>query len=156
MSFCILGTGSFAPPKVVTNDDLASFLETSDEWIRERTGIRQRHVCEKESACDLAYQAALAALEQSGVKAEELDMILCATISSDFSTPSMACVVQKRLGASCPAMDISAACSGFLFLLDTAAGFFARGRVKKMLVIGAERILIVFDWFQSFFLHFHS
>ena len=93
MSFCVLGTGSYAPPKVVTNDDLASFLETSDEWIRERTGIRQRHVCEKESACDLAYQAALAALEQSGVKAEELDMILCATISSDFSTPSMACVV---------------------------------------------------------------
>ena len=92
MSFCVLGTGSFAPPKVVTNDDLASFLETSDEWIRERTGIRQRHVCEKESACDLAYQAALAALEQSGVKAKELDMILCATISSDFSTPSMACV----------------------------------------------------------------
>ena len=146
MSFCVLGTGSYAPPKVVTNDDLASFLETSDEWIRERTGIRQRHVCEKESACDLAYQAALAALEQSGVKAEELDMILCATISSDFSTPSMACVVQKRLGASCPAMDISAACSGFLFLLDTAAGFFARGRVKKMLVIGAERISRLLDW----------
>ena len=69
MSFCVLGTGSYVPPKVVTNDDLAAFLETSDEWIRERTGICQRHVCEEESACDLAYQAALAALEQSGVKA---------------------------------------------------------------------------------------
>lgn len=127
MSFCVLGTGSYVPPKVVTNDDLASFLVTSDEWIRERTGIRERHVCVEESACDLAYQAALAALDQSGVKAEELDMILCATISSDFATPSMSCVIQKRLGASCPAMDINAACSGFLFLLDTAAGFFARG-----------------------------
>ena len=77
MSFCVLGTGSYVPPKVVTNDDLASFLVTSDEWIRERTGIRERHVCVEESACDLAYQAALAALDQSGVKAEELDMILC-------------------------------------------------------------------------------
>lgn len=97
MSFCVLGTGSYVPPKVVTNDDLASFLVTSDEWIRERTGIRERHVCVEESACDLAYQAALAALDQSGVKAEELDMILCATISSDFATPSMSCVIQKRL-----------------------------------------------------------
>lgn len=100
MSFCVLGTGSYAPPKVVTNDDLASFLETSDEWIRERTGIRQRHVCEKESACDLAYQAALAALEQSGVKAEELDMILCATISSDF--PPLPWPVSCRKGWALP------------------------------------------------------
>ena len=146
MSFCVLGTGSYIPPKVVTNDDLATFLETSDEWIRERTGIRQRHVCETESTCDLAYEAAVAAMAQSGVKPEELDMILCATISGDFATPSVACVVQKRLGAVCPAMDLNAACSGFLFLLDTAAGFFARGRVKKMLVIGAERISRLLDW----------
>ena len=113
----------------MTNDDLASFLETSDEWIRERTGIRQRHVCEKESACDLAYQAALAALEQSGVKAEELDMILCATISSDFSTPSMACVVQKRLGASCPAMDISA--FGLFVFAGYCGGLFCPGTGKE-------------------------
>lgn len=146
MSFCVLGTGSYVPPKVVTNDDLTAFLETSDEWIRERTGIQQRHVCQTESTCDLAYLAAQAALEQSGVKPEELDMILCATISGDFATPSVACVVQERLGAVCPAMDLNAACSGFLFLLDTAAGFFARGKAKKMLVIGAERISRLLDW----------
>ena len=146
MSLCVVRTGRYVPPKVVTNEDLTAFLDTSDEWIRERTGIRQRHVCTEESACDLAYQAAKNALEQSGTSPEELDMILCATISSDFATPSMACVVQKRLGASCPAMDLNAACSGFLFLLDTAAGFFARGRVKKLLVIGAERISRLLDW----------
>lgn len=118
-----IGNGSYVPPKVVTNDDLASFLVTSDEWIRERTGIRERHVCVEESACDLAYQAALAALDQSGVKAEELDMILCATISSDFATPSMSCVIQKRLGASWPGDGYQCGLLRILFLLDTAAAF---------------------------------
>lgn len=146
MGFCVLGTGSYVPEKVVTNEDLTAFLDTSDEWIKERTGIRQRHVCTEESTSDLAYQAALAALEQSGVAPTELDMILCATITADFATPSVACLVQKRLGASCPAMDISAACSGFLYLLDTADGFFARKKAKKMLVIGAERLSRIVDW----------
>ena len=99
MTARIIGTGSYAPERIVTNKDLMKFLDTDDEWIRERTGIRQRHVCETESTCDLAYEAAVAAMAQSGVKPEELDMILCATISGDFATPSVACVVQKRLGA---------------------------------------------------------
>ena len=127
MSFCVLGTGSYAPPKVVTNDDLASFWRLLTNGFGNVPAFVSAMSVKKESACDLAYQAALAALEQSGVKAEELDMILCATISSDFSTPSMACVVQKRLGASCPAMDISAACSGFCFCWILRRAFFCPG-----------------------------
>lgn len=146
MNFQILGTGSYAPEHVVTNDEMSKMVDTSDEWIAERTGIRERRISIDETTHDLAYQAAKRALEDAGVKAEELDMILCATISSDLASPSVAIMIQKMLGATCPAMDISAACSGFVYTLDVAAGFFARGKVKKMLVIGAERLSKMLDW----------
>lgn len=146
MSFRILGTGHSVPSRIVTNDELSTFLDTSDEWISSRVGVRERRVCTTETAADLAYQAALNALEMSGTKPEELDMILCATISGDDASPSLACMAQGMLGATCPAMDINAACSGFIYMLDTAAGFFARGKVKKMLVIGAERTSRILDW----------
>lgn len=146
MSFKILGTGSYVPPRVVTNDELSTFLDTSDEWIVQRVGVKQRHVCETETAADLAYQAALKALENGNTSPEQLDMIICATVSAEDISPSIACVVQSKLGATCPAMDINAACSAFIYMLDTAAGFFARGRVKKLLVIGAERMSRLLDW----------
>jgi len=146
MTFNVLGTGSFLPSRVVTNDDLSAMVDTNDEWIAQRVGVRERHVCTVETATDLAYGAAVAALENGGVAASELDFILCATITPDYASPSVACMVQKRLGGSCPAMDISAACSGFVYALDAAAGYFARGKAKKMLVIGAEQMSRVTDW----------
>ena len=146
MSFKVLGTGHCVPERVLTNDELSQMVETSDEWIMQRVGIKERHICTTETATDLAYNAALGALEMSGVTPAELDMIICATISADDTSPSMACSVQNALGATCPAMDVSAACSGFVYALDTAAGFYARGKVKKVLLIGAERLSKMIDW----------
>lgn len=146
MSFKVLGTGHFVPSRIVTNDELSTIVETSDEWITQRVGVKERRVCTTETAAELAYGAALEALRMSGTKPEELDMIICATVSGDDASPSMACVVQNLLGATCPAMDVSAACSGFIYMLDTAAGFFARKKVKKMLVVGAERLSRIMDW----------
>jgi len=145
MSFDILGTGSCLPQRKVDNEELSRFLETSDDWISQRVGIRERHVCTTETTADLARDAAVAALEMSGVQPGDLDMIICATVSADYAAPSLACYVQAMLGATCPAMDVNAACSGFIYTLDTAAGFFARG-AKKILVIGAERLTRVVDW----------
>jgi len=145
MSFRIMGTGSCLPQRIVSNEELSRFLDTSDEWISQRVGIRERRVCTTETTADLAHAAALSALEMSGVRPGDLDMIICATVSADNSAPSVACSVQATLGASCPAMDINAACSGFIYALDTAAGFFARG-AKRILVIGAERLTRMIDW----------
>ena len=146
MSFVILGTGSFVPERVVTNDDLSKLVDTSDEWISQRVGVRERRVCTTETTAQMGYNAAVSALEQARVAPDDLDMILCATVSSDTQAPSTACVIQKMLGATCPAMDINAACSGFIYMLDTAAGFFSRKRVEKMLVVGAERLSRLVDW----------
>ena len=145
MSFTVLGTGSCLPQRKVRNDEMASFLDTSDEWITQRVGVRERRVCTTETTADLACRAAEAALEMSGVRSQALDMILCATLSADNAAPSAACSVQAMLGAQCPAMDINAACSGFIYALETAAGFFARG-AGKILVIGAERLTRMIDW----------
>lgn len=146
MSFQILGTGHFVPSRVVTNEELSTFLDTSDEWISRRVGVRERRVCTTETAAELAFRAAQNALERSGTTPGELDMILCATVSGDDVSPSMACAVQSMLGATCPAMDVNAACSAFIYMLETAAGFFARGKVKKMLVVGCERMSRILDW----------
>lgn len=146
MTFSVLGTGSYAPPRVVTNDELSTFLDTSDEWIAQRVGVRQRHVCTTETAADLAVEAAKRALENAGTKPEELDLIIAATVSGEDISPSVSCMVQNRLGAVCPAYDINAACSAFLYLLETAAGYFARGKVRKVLIVGAERMSRILDW----------
>lgn len=146
MDFKIIGTGSYTPENTVTNDDLAKFLDTSDEWITQRVGVRTRKVSTGETAADFALKAAQRALEMSGVNAKDLDLIIAASLSSDMTCPTVAGIVQAKLGASCPAFDINSACSGFLFALDTAAGFFARGTVKTALVIGAERISKILDW----------
>jgi len=146
MSYRILGTGKALPEFVLTNEHLSTFLDTSDEWITSRTGIKERHIITEHSITELAVSAARDALCDAKVNAEELDMILCATISGDYLTPSLACLVQKEIGAHCPAYDINAACSGFIYALDAAAGYFARKKTKKMLVIAIEAMSRLADW----------
>ena len=145
MAFTILGTGSFLPEHTVTNDDLAQIVETSDEWITQRIGVRSRHISETDSNVDMAEKAARAALENAGVKPGELDLIIASTITGDSISPGTACMVQARIGASCPAFDVTAACCGFLFALETAAGYAARG-VRHILVVSSERTSGIIDW----------
>ena len=145
MSFRIVSTGSYAPSNVVKNQDLETILDTTDQWITERTGIKTRHLSVEETAIDFGIEAARKALESGDTRPEELDLIICATVSEPYACPSVAAMVQAGIGASCPAFDVSAACSGFIFALDTAAGFFARG-MKKILVIGAEQMSRIIDW----------
>ncbi|MBJ6981064.1 MULTISPECIES: beta-ketoacyl-ACP synthase III [unclassified Luteimonas] len=144
----IAGTGSYLPAKVLTNDDLAKFVDTSDEWIASRTGIRQRHVAaEGETTGDLAYHAAVRALEAAGVDASELDLIILGTTTPDIIFPSTACLVQHRLGADgCPAFDVNAACSGFVYALSVAEKFITSGAAKTALVIGSETLTRMVDW----------
>ncbi len=146
MSFRIIGTGSAVPSKILTNDDLSGMMETNDEWIRTRVGVSERRIATTETTSGLAYEAAKQALDMSGVSPDSIDLILAATITADRVCPTTAGAVQEMLGIRCPAFDINSACSGFLFALETAAGFFARGTVKRALVIGAERISKIIDW----------
>ncbi len=146
MSFSIIGVGSAAGSVVKTNDELSKVLDTSDEWIYSKTGIRSRHLLGEETLTDLAVQAAEKALLNSGVSAEQLDLIICATVTSDYITPSMASVLQSRIGATCPAFDISAACAGFLYALDIADGYFIRRPDSKILIIGAEAVSKMANW----------
>ncbi|MDD4689148.1 MAG: ketoacyl-ACP synthase III [Eubacteriales bacterium] len=146
MSFNIIGTGSYLPPQIVTNDDLAKTLDTSDEWITQRVGISTRHISVDECAADMGYQAALKALEMAKTQPDEIDLIIAASITGDNICPTVAGTIQKMLGSNAISFDINSACSGFLFALDTAAGFFERGTVKKALVIGSERMSKILDW----------
>lgn len=146
MTFKIIGTGSAHPARSVTNDELSEMVDTSDEWIYTRTGIHSRYICTDETITDVAEAAARAALENSGTAPEELDGIICTTIRGDYFTPSLGCMLQERLGANCPAFDMNAACTGFIYALDVAAGFFARGRVKKLLIISCENLSKMLDW----------
>jgi len=144
----IAGTGSYLPEKLLTNDDLAKQVDTSDEWIRSRTGIRERHIAaEGETTSDLGYHAAVRALEAAGVDASEIDMIVVGTTTPDLIFPSTACLIQARLGANgCAAMDVNAACSGFVYALSVADKFIRSGDVKTALVVGAETLSRIVDW----------
>jgi 3-oxoacyl-[acyl-carrier-protein] synthase-3 len=144
----IAGTGSHLPDKILTNDDLAQFVETSDEWIAARTGIRQRHIAaEGETTGDLAYQASLRALEAAGVQASEIDLIVVGTTTPDLIFPSTACLLQHRLGANgCPAFDVNAACSGFVYALTVADKFIRSGAARTALVVGSETLTRMLDW----------
>lgn len=143
----ILGIGAYAPEAVMSNVDLEKIVETSDEWIQSRTGIVNRHLSEGENTSDLGMKASLAALEDAGLEAEELDMILLATITPDHLSPSTAALVQKKIGAKhAVAMDVSAGCTGFIYLLDLARNLIASGSYKKILVIGAEVLSKHLDW----------
>jgi len=144
----IVGTGSYLPVNVVSNDELARRVDTSDEWIRARTGIRQRHLADPaQKSSDLAYEAALQALAAAGTTAADLDLIIVATSTPDFIFPSTACVLQARLGSKrCPAFDVQAVCSGFVYALDIADKFIRSGMYKRALVVGAEVFSRILDW----------
>ncbi len=144
----IIGTGSQLPTKVVTNDDLTKMVETNNEWILSRTGIRERHVTDYEtSTSDLALPAALKALAASGLAAEELDLIIAGTCTPDTLFPSLSCVLQHKLGAKkAAAFDVSAACSGFNFALTVANNFIENGTYKNILVVGADTLTKYVDW----------
>ena len=144
----LLGTGSYLPEKVVTNADLEEVLDTSDQWIRERTGICERRVAhDDETSCDMAEQAALRALGSAGVSAEEIGLLIIGTTTPDLVFPSTACLLQARLGLpDCGAMDVNAACSGFLYALSVADKFIRCGDVKKALVVGVDKLTAMLDW----------
>lgn len=143
----IIGTGSFLPKKIVTNFDLEKIMDTSDEWIQSRTGIVSRHIAVEETTTDMSVAAAKQALDAAGVKPEELDMIIAATVSSNMVIPTLSCEVQAALGAvNATAFDVSAACSGFLFALATANAYMQIGMCKKALLIGAETLSKMMDW----------
>ncbi|MCT4661669.1 MAG: ketoacyl-ACP synthase III [Tissierellales bacterium] len=143
----ILGTGSYRPERIVTNFDLEKIVETNDEWIQSRTGIETRHVSTGENTSDLAYEAAIKALESSKLSPEELDLIIVATITPDHFMPSTACLLQKRLGAkNATAFDLSAACSGLVFGIDVGTQFIESGRHKHILVVGSEVMSKAVNW----------
>ncbi len=144
----IVATGSALPERVVTNAELEKTVETTDEWIRTRTGISQRHIAaDGQTTGDLAWQAAVNALTAAGVKASELDLIILGTTTPDIIFPSTACLIQHRLGANgCAAFDVNAACSGFMYALGIADKFIRTGQAKKALVMGAETLTRMVDW----------
>jgi 3-oxoacyl-[acyl-carrier-protein] synthase-3 len=144
----IAGTGSYLPPRVMTNHDFAARLETSDAWIRERTGIIQRHIAdESQASSDLALEASRRALESSGLKPNQIDLILVATSTPDYIFPSTACLLQAKLGVKgCAAFDVQAVCSGFVYALATADSFVKNNIYKKVLVVGAEVFSRILDW----------
>ena len=145
----IEGIGAYTPSRRVSNDELAEFLDTSDEWIRSHTGIGYRHIArDDEAASDLGAQAAKVALDRSGTDPESIDMVLVATASSDYvGFPSTACIVQDMIGAkNAAAMDISVGCTGFVYGLETAKGFIASGAARRVLLIGSEVLTRIVDW----------
>jgi 3-oxoacyl-[acyl-carrier-protein] synthase III len=148
-STIILGTGSYAPERILTNEDLAKMVDTSDEWIRARSGIRERRIAaENEATSDLAIEAAKRALADAGVQASDVDLVVVATVTPDSPMPSTACIIQHKLGVPTTAacFDLNAACSGFIYALDTACAMLSSGRYKKALVIGAEKLSSVVNW----------
>lgn len=143
----IIGTGSCLPSHVVSNDDLSKIMDTSDEWISSRTGIRERHLAKEETTAFMASESAKRTLKDAGVDAKEIDLIIVGTITGDYVTPSTACEVQAQLGADkAVAFDVNAACSGFMFGLHTAHMYLQSGIYKTALIIGAETLSKIMDW----------
>ena len=140
------GTGSAIPKKIVTNEMLAEFLDTSDEWIRTRTGVHSRHVISDERLEDLAIEAAEKALENAGLKAEDIDFIICSNVVNEYVTPQLSCIIQGGIGADCPCIDINCACAGFIHALEIAESFYKSGRVNNVLIVCAEEPTRMTDW----------
>lgn len=148
-STIILGTGSYAPERILTNEELSKSLETTDEWIRVRSGIKERHIAAPgESTSDMAVQAARAALADAGLTPADIDLLVVATITPDLSLPAVACTIQHKLGlpTHTACFDINAACSGFIYGLDTACAMVSSGRYHKALVIGVDKLSSIVDW----------
>ena len=147
MTARIIGTGSCLPEAIVTNDYLSTIMDTSDEWISSRTGIKERHLVKEETTASLSLEAGRRALAEAGVAPEELDMIIVGTLTGDYITPSTACEVQAGLGAvNAVAFDINAACAGFLFSLHTVNAYIQCGMCRTALLIGAETLSRIMDW----------
>ncbi len=145
----IVGTGGYLPEKVLSNHDLEKMVDTSDQWIQERTGIKKRHIAEdNETTCDLAEKAALRAIEAAGIDNSEIDLIIVATTTADQVFPSTACLLQERLGIThgAPAFDIQAVCTGFIYAISIAEKFMQSGGIRNALVIGAETFSRIIDW----------
>ena len=143
----ILGTGSYVPKKMYTNNDLQEFVETNDEWIYSRTGIKERHMVTDESTLDLAYEASLRAIKAANIDKSEIDMIVVATVTADFAFPAVANLLQAKLDIQgVTAFDINAACSGFLYALQIADKMLKSGGFKKILIVGAETLTRLTDW----------
>lgn len=143
----VIGTGSYVPPKIVNNNDLSCIVDTSDEWISSRTGIKERRISEGENTADMAAKAAMKAIENANIKVEDIDLIIVGTATPDSFIPSTACIVQsniKAVNATC--FDISAACSGFIYSLDIATQFIRSGSCRTALVIGAETLSKIINW----------
>lgn len=143
----IIGTGRYLPNKVVTNKDLELIVETSDEWIYSRTGIKERRIAAQETNYEMSIFAAQDVIKSTGINPEEIDLIIVATMTSEYATPAVACLVQKAIGAkNAMAFDLSAACSGYMFALQTAHQYIINGVFKKALVIGSEKLSHITNW----------
>ncbi len=144
----IAGTGSYLPEKVLTNQDLEKMVDTSDQWIQERTGIKKRHIAgDDEFTCDLAEKAARNAIDAAGIDVSEIDLIIVATTTADQVFPSTACLLQQRLGIhGCPAFDVQAVCTGFIYAVSVAEKFMRAGGISNALVVGAETFSRIIDW----------
>jgi len=142
----IVGTGSYLPPRIITNSELEKSLDTTDEWITSRTGIKERRIVEDQNTCDLALEASINALEMAELKAPEIDLIILATTTPDKIFPATATTLQDRIGASCPAFDIQAVCAGFVFALTTAQQYIENGVAENILVVGSETMSKIVDW----------
>lgn len=146
MSFSILGTGKAVPDYILTNDELSTIVETNDEWIRTRTGIEERRICKNETITELCVKAANEAIADAGITPEQLDLIICSTMRGENLTPSQGCMIQKEIGAKCPAFDLNAACSGFIYALDVADGYFVRKKVKHVLIVSMDNLSNITNW----------
>lgn len=142
----ISGTGSVLPRKVVTNEMLSQFIDTSDEWIKTRTGVRSRRVISDEKLEDMAIEASLKALADAGMRADELDFIICSNVVNEYVTPQLSCIIQGGIGAECPCIDINCACAGFIHALEIAESFYKAGRVRNVLIVCAEEPTRMTDW----------
>lgn len=148
MNVGVLGVGHYAPENVMTNEDMEKIVDTNDEWIRTRTGIEERRIAGDDmDTSDMAYEAAKCAMDDASIKAEDIDFILVATVTPDTPFPSVACIIQEKLGATnAAAMDVSAACSGFMYGLITAKQFIETKAYKNILVVGTEKLSKIIDW----------
>ena len=146
MSLKIIGMGKGIPERCITNDDLAEFLDTDDDWIVSRTGIKTRYICTNETLTELSATAAKQALDKANLTTDDISLIICATLGGDYRTPSHACAVAEQLGTKCPAFDINAACTGFVYALDIASIYLKAGKAENILIICAEMMSSQMDW----------
>ncbi len=147
-SIIVKGTGAYVPEKVITNDEIAKLVDTSDEWIFERSGIRRRHISENESASDMAVKSAKMALENANISAEEIDLVIVTTVTPDMMFPSTACLLQAKLGIrnNIPCFDLEAACTGFIYGMEVATSMMQSGKYKNALVVSSERLSTIINW----------